>query len=339
MNLRATIAILTFNGEEYLEDLLDKATSQRAPFGFEVLVIDSGSTDRTLEIVRRNPGIRLHQIPNEEFGHGRTRNLAAQLANGEFMVFLTQDAVPAHPGWLEQMLRPFEMVGEQLACVFGKQVPRGDCCPTVKRELHGFFGSFGHDHCVSLQYRNPWFGEDQAIADAVGFFSDVNSAVRRSLLLEMPYEDVDYAEDQVFGRAVVAAGMIKAYAPLGSVYHSHSYPPATYVRRMYDEFVGLRRLTGAPVAMPIRELMLGWIRPTVGDWRFVLRDATYSRKAKVKWMVLAPVYNIGRRTAIRLASRERSSRLDQWLSLERRARESGKRSTTAPAGSTSAERS
>lgn len=337
MSPRATVVILTFNGEEFLQGLLDSATTQVTDFDYDVLVIDSGSTDATLEIVRGFEDVRLHEIPNAEFGHGRTRNLAVTMTDAEFVVFLTQDAIPAHDGWLAEMIRPFDAIGPKLACVFGKQVPRPDCCPTVKRDLLTFFGSFGADHCVSVQYANPRF-EGEALRDAVGFFSDVNSAVRRSVLVATPYADVNYAEDQMFGRAVVAAGMLKAYSPLGSVHHSHSYPPITYMRRIYDEFDGLRALAGRGIRIPLRQVAFGWIRPTLGDWRFVARDRSYGPKAKLKWFVLAPSYNLLRRVAMRAAMNSRSARVRRWLSLEGRTR-AGQPAGGAATASTSIESS
>jgi rhamnosyltransferase len=105
--ISASIVVLTFNGEEFLNDLLYMATSQVSSRGFEVIVIDSGSKDRTLEIVGAYPTVKLVQIPNAEFGHGKTRNKACDLAKGDYVLFLTQDAVPAHTGWLEYMLEPF----------------------------------------------------------------------------------------------------------------------------------------------------------------------------------------------------------------------------------------
>jgi rhamnosyltransferase len=315
---RVTVALLTFNGQEYLRDLLNALDAQESPAGHEVLVIDSGSNDATLDIVAEYPHVRLHQIPNTEFGHGRTRNLALSLASGEVVMFITQDAVPAHPRWMIEMLRPFD-VHDDVVCVFGKQLPRPDCCPTVKRDVLGLFSSFGPDHAISLQLEGPLETVPQC-RDAATFFSDVNSAVQRQWALAHPYEDVDYAEDQAFGRDVIAAGKIKAYAPLGSVWHSHNYPPVTYLRRMYDEFAGLRRTTGQAIPLGRRELLVGWVRPTLADWRFTLRDPAYGPLAKLKWLAQAPVYNIFRRVAIRAAARERPSGLDGWLALEGRTR-------------------
>ena len=104
MKTDATIVIPTFNGEEFLIEVIEAIFNQKTTKTYELLIIDSGSTDRTLEIIAKYPKIRLHQIPNKEFGHGRTRNLAVEMANSEFVVFLTQDATPSHDQWLDYLL-------------------------------------------------------------------------------------------------------------------------------------------------------------------------------------------------------------------------------------------
>src|SRR4029077_13851805 len=97
--MKATIAILTYNAGEPIKELLDSCLGQGVDFPFEVLVIDSGSTDGTVEAVRSRNTVRLHQIPNSSFGHGRTRNLAVEQAKGDFVVFVTQDATAAAEHW------------------------------------------------------------------------------------------------------------------------------------------------------------------------------------------------------------------------------------------------
>src|SRR5438105_349485 len=122
MKNHVTVAVLTYNAEEFLRDLLKAIETQKTQRKVEILVIDSGSSDQTLEILKDFSDVRLHQIPNSEFGHGKTRNQAVELASGEFVLFLTQDAVPAHEYWLESMVEPFE-ISDKVGCVVGKQIP------------------------------------------------------------------------------------------------------------------------------------------------------------------------------------------------------------------------
>lgn len=309
--VRATIAIPTYNGIEFIDAVLDACLRQSAAFPFEVLVIDSGSTDGTLDAVRRRPAVRLHQILQSEFGHGRTRNLAVMLAKGEFILFLTQDAVPASSIWMQEMLRPFEL-SDDVACVFGKQVPRPDCCPTVKRDVINHFWTFGADPFIVLQVDNPRL-TSQVERDMLTFFSDVNSAVRRRTIEKIPFRDVPYAEDQALGRDVIEAGLIKAYAPLGAVFHSHSYSLRRYFARMYDEMLGLWKTSGRTIDTSVPRHIAIVARGTLGDWRFILSDRDYSAARKLYWFVQTPFYNLARRVAVRLARRSDLPSWAAWL--------------------------
>ena len=286
----ATVTILTYNGEEYLERILEQLRRQELDGGFEVLVIDSGSTDSTLDIVRRFPEVRLHEIPNAEFGHGRTRNLAAQLANGEFVAYLTHDAVPTSRHWLRELLAPFAM-DERIVAVMGKQVPRPGCFHLLKYDIRGIFAVFGSDFGSSVFSKVD--AMDDATLGALGFYSDVNSAARRDFLLEtIPYRDVPYAEDQLFGRDVIEAGYRKAYAPRAAVEHSNDLTLDEYGKRIFDETVGLRRI-GFPIPRMSRAGQLRLtLRGIAGDTLRILRDGDFSWRRKLYWLVVNPAFQI-----------------------------------------------
>jgi len=294
--LRATIAILTFNGQEFLDEVLRACLAQEAPFGFEVLVIDSGSTDSTLDIVARHPAARLHQIPNREFAHGRTRNLAASIAGGEIVVFLTQDATPVGPNWLVDLLAPFG-ADPEVAGVFGRQVPRPGSSPAASRDMLDLF-------------RDP----------PPGFFSNVCSAVNRSALVAVPFRDVNYAEDQAFAMDVAAAGGLVSYAPAATVRHSHELALNMYFRRMYDEARGIASLGRKPHSGLVW-LTGAAVRGTVKDWCYLATQPNYTVRAKVWWALKVPMYNVARRSAIWLAGRPLPSWLTGFLSLDARRRQ------------------
>jgi rhamnosyltransferase len=296
--LAATVVILTYNGERYLEDILVAVEEQRFDGEIEILVIDSGSTDGTLEIVAAHPKVRLHEIPNSEFGHGRTRGLAAQLAKGRVVVYLTHDAVPAHDRWLYEMLKPFEL-SDRVAGVLGKQVARAHCFPLLKYEIRSVFGSFGPDFGTSLFYWDD-FVETEAVGNAVTFYSDANSAALREVLTgPVPYRDVSYAEDQMLGRDLIAAGYFKAYASRAAVVHSNDMTLREYDDRMFEETQGLREV-GIDVAVPsvwvvARRLLRGIVRDEIS----ILRDRDYSLLRKVIWSLINPMYHMQKWRGVR----------------------------------------
>jgi glycosyltransferase involved in cell wall biosynthesis len=302
---KVTVFIPTYNGEKYLGDILEALTRQQVDFGFETLIIDSGSTDATLKIIadrqQRGQQIRLHTIPNSEYGHGKTRNLAAQMAHGAIVVYLSHDAVPAHDRWLHEMVRPFE-VNDKIAGVMGKQIPRPHCIPLLKYEIQSVFRNFGPDFGTAVFYKDD-FVKDQGTYDAICFYSDVNSAGRKEYLTsKLPYQDVRYAEDQLMGRDIIDNGYYKVYAARGSVIHSNDLSLSEYSSRLFDETLGLRKI-GLPVAVPSRKLIckLG-LKGMLKDTVRILRDGEYSRKRKLYWVVVNPLFHIEKWRGVRRAA-------------------------------------
>lgn len=305
-SVKATVFIPTYNGEEYLPDILKMLFRQKVSFDFEVLIIDSGSTDDTMNIIARyqksHKNLKLHEIPNTEFGHGKTRNLAAQMANGEFIVYLSHDAIPAHDRWLTEMLAPFA-ISDKVKAVLGKQDPRRFCFPLMKYDIQNVFRAIGSDHGTTL-YMKPDNKLTDGELDFLGFYSDVNSATRRDFLLkEIPYQDVPYSEDQLFGKDVIRAGYIKAYAPKGNVVHSNDVTLGEYRMRMFDETIGLRKTGHTIVALTPLRLWRHMASGAVKDSIRILRDGQYSRKRKLYWLVLNPLYHVQRWRGYNLAAR------------------------------------
>jgi len=299
---RATVAILTYNGERYLRRILESVHAQEVDGGFEVLVIDSGSTDGTLEIVRDFPDTILHEIPNSEFGHGKTRNLAAALSRGEFVAYLTHDAIPVSSTWLAELLRPFEL-DPLIVGVTGKQVPRPGCFPLLKYEIQGVFRNLGPDFGTTVFHGGDFVTSD-GIRDAIGFYSDVNSAARVAFLREVvPYRDVRYAEDQLFGRDLIAAGYHKAYAPRAAVEHSNDLTLAEYGRRIFDETVGLREIGFEIPPMSRAQQLRLTLRSVAGDSLRILGDPEFSWRRKLWWLAMNPRYHVRKWWSYRISTR------------------------------------
>lgn len=297
----ATVAVLTYNGETYLEQILSAVEGQAIDGEVDILVIDSGSTDGTLGIVARHPAVRLHQIPNSEFGHGKTRNLAARLARGEFIAYLTHDAIPATDGWLRELLAPLRDTAADIKAVMGKQIPRPGCFPLLKYEIEGVFAGFGPDFGTTV-FSDDGTAKEQGLIDALSFYSDVNSATRTAFLRdEIPYRDVRYSEDMMFGQDIIEAGYKKAYAPRGAVIHSNDLTLDEYGKRMFDETVALRQI-GKPIPPMRRRAQLRMtVRGILADSIRIVRD-DYSRVGTLRWLLVNPSFHRAKWRAYRAAT-------------------------------------
>ncbi len=298
-----SVVIPVKDGERYLEELLAAVASQ--PHNPEVLVVDSGSRDRSVEIARA-AGVTVLEIPPEDFGHGKTRNLAAENTSGELVCFLTQDATPID-GWLDAYARAFSL-DERVGAAFGPHLARKETSPMIARELEEFFSSFSPNGEPTIQRS----GDEP-------FLSNVNACYRRTCWEEIRFRDISYAEDQAFGRDLLAAGWVKVYHPSAAVLHAHDYGPLEFMRRYFDEYRGLRDSAGH--IEPIRPR--GWLgdarRETAAD-RDWMAERSFTRRERTYWTARAALHHGSRRVFSALGSR--SDRLPKWtqsrLSLEAR---------------------
>jgi glycosyltransferase involved in cell wall biosynthesis len=230
--MTVTVAIPVLNGGPTLADVLHAVREQQLDRPVELLIIDSGSTDGSIDAARRF-GARLIEIPQHEFSHGGTRNRLMELATGDHVAFLTQDSVPAGAGWLAALLGGFALAGD-VALVCGPYLPRPGDSPMVRRELLEFFARFGGTR-VDRGDGGP---------GPATFFSSANGAVARWAWERIPFRPIAYAEDQQLARDMLAAGLARAYVPEAAVVHSHDHPPLRALRRYFADFRALAEVHG-----------------------------------------------------------------------------------------------
>jgi rhamnosyltransferase len=87
----ASVVIPTLDAGPEFAHTLAAVRAQAGVGEVELIVLDSESRDRTVELAR-NAGARVRRIVRSTFNHGHTRNVGAALARGRFVAFLTQDA-------------------------------------------------------------------------------------------------------------------------------------------------------------------------------------------------------------------------------------------------------
>ncbi|MBN1530848.1 MAG: glycosyltransferase [Thermoleophilaceae bacterium] len=280
-----SVVIPVKDGGERFGALLEALRRERPD---EVLVVDSGSRDGSVERARA-AGARVVEIPPEEFGHGRTRNLAAERTTGDLICFLTQDAVPAE-GWLDAYRDAFEL-GERVGAAYGPHLPHPDTSPMIARELTEFFAGFAPDGRPVVQ------GPGDPL-----FLSNVNACYRRECWEEIRFPDVPYAEDQAFARAMPAAGWSKVYSPGAAVLHAHDYGPVEFMRRYFDEYRGLRETIDHVEPLSARGV-LGLTRRQVAADRRWMAERSLPLGERARWTARSALHHSSRQVFAGLGSR------------------------------------
>lgn len=221
---KVSVIIPTLNAGTIFEQVLDALTGQSTPWPFEILVIDSGSTDQTLQTIAQFPDVRLHTIDKSEFNHGGTRNLGARLTSGEFIAFLTHDALPYNDRWLYNLVTSIER-HPRAAGAFGKHLAYPDASAFTKRDLNNHFDMFTRMPLAVGKNTDTklWRQKDIQWQQKLHFYSDNNSCMRRSVFEDIPYREVQFGEDQLWAWDIINAGFEKVYAPQAAVYHSHDF--------------------------------------------------------------------------------------------------------------------
>ncbi|HEY0834351.1 MAG TPA: glycosyltransferase [Azospirillum sp.] len=272
----ASVVIPTKNGGALFRRVLDAVRAQTTAAPFEVVVVDSGSTDGTAEACAGLDGVRLHRIPPQEFGHGRTRNLGVSLARGDFVALITQDALPAHGRWLAELLSPFD-ADPAVAGVFGRHAAHADADPFTRRDLDAFFDGLAAGPAVVRVDDPARWRADAAWRRRLAYFSNNNSALRRAVWEGIPFPDVEFAEDQAWAARVLEAGHAKAYADRALVFHSHAYGFSERLGRCFDEAAALRALDGRKLCPTPLHFLTGLGGRIALDQLYALRSGLYAR--------------------------------------------------------------
>ena len=222
-----SIVIPVKNGGEGLRSSLQAIRGQRVHDDVDVVVVDSGSTDGSQELAR-SFGARVHEISPTEFNHGATRNLGAQLAEGDTIVFTVDDALPVGQLWLEELTAPLRKQN-RFAGTYSRQIAYDDAPPYQRHYIDYRFGPEARVQSAT---------EPGELTVATTLFSNVSSAIRREVLERYPLpDDVMIGEDLEWCGRVLLAGYEVAYVPDSVVLHSHRYTNGALFRRYFDQGV------------------------------------------------------------------------------------------------------
>ena len=281
-----SVVIPVRNGGDDLRRCLEAVARQQVADEVEVLVVDSASTDGSVELAREL-GARVEPIAVEDFDHGGTRNLGAELARGEAVVFTSQDAYPVNDSWLARLTAPLA-ADERVAGVYGRQVAHLDAHPPEAYFLDFLYGPEPRVQEAS--------GREQLSMETT-LFSNVTSAIRRELLERFPFaDDIVMSEDQEWAARVLLAGYRLVYEPDAVVRHSHPYTIAAAFKRFFDSGASADRAF-MPVPGSERVLRRNAIRYGRGELSWLWRNGHR------RWIPYAVVYELAKFAGLQLGAR------------------------------------
>jgi len=291
--VETTIIILTKNAGKGFKKTLGGIFSQKYDGVFEVLMIDSGSTDETLGIAEKYR-ITLIKIKPEEFNHGKTRNLGVENANGKYMVFITQDAIPKDDHWLENLIN--NLKDDKIAGVYGRQIAKDDATPMEK-----FFLSQQYPPLKIIRsLNNMGKGVDnRGLQHGGAIFSNANSAIKKEYLEKYKFpEDLVFGEDQVWCKKVLSARYNIVYDPSAAVYHSHNYSLKTTFQRFFD-LGSVLWILHDKRSYGLLDFIRDGLRYEIKELKFLLKEG------HVVWIPCAIIYDILKFMGVFLGKKEK----------------------------------
>jgi rhamnosyltransferase len=263
-----SIIMRSYNEAWALRETLPALQAQEYK-NWELIVIDSGSTDGSVELIRQaRPKHFIHIAPHE-YNPSRVINQGMQLAGSELGIFLNADATPQGNNWLRPLAEG--LLDARVAAVFGRQIPRPDCQAV-----------FAHDY-------ERCFGVKRESAKWEHFFSMASSGLRKDIWARRGFNPrLQYSEDDEYTRWCRMQGYEVVYVPESVAMHSHNYTPAQAFKRSFGEgralaavWNGKRRDFNCP-----RTVLLGWFNDARRDLGFCARTSRlreWPRALKIRW--------------------------------------------------------
>jgi glycosyltransferase involved in cell wall biosynthesis len=246
----ASIIIRCYNEREHIGKLLHGIFQQNYD-EFEVILVDSGSTDGTLEVAQEYPIDDILYVDPQEFSFGRALNKGIANASGDYCVFASAHVYPKFHDWLTRLVEKFE---EDIALVYGKQR--------------------GNDQTKFPEKRifRQWFPDYDREQQRIPFCNNANCAIRRSVWEEFPYdEELPGLEDLDWAKRVRNAGWEISYASEATIVHVHDETMPEVYNRYEREALAHKQI------MPDQQFSLAdftkmFVYNTVTDYRAALSE-------------------------------------------------------------------
>jgi GT2 family glycosyltransferase len=301
---RLTVSVIlpVKNGAAHLADLLPVLLRQQAACNLEIIAVDSGSADDSVDILIEH-GATVVAIEPASFNHGLTRNLGATHAHGDVLVFLNQTALPADPMWLETLVAPLT-IDSDVVGVCSRVQPRSEADPLTRLDGNRDPSGSGERQIRRIEDWDQYARSSESERRLLVNFHTVSAAIRPGVLQEIPFREVLMGEDILWAKEVLEAGYAIQHEPDSVVLHSHDYSFIEILQRNVDDALANRDVVGRALSIDDVEPL---IRHLVdADMRYLAGESELREEDLQEWRVRSTM----RRTA---------QAVGQWLGGNREA--------------------
>jgi glycosyltransferase involved in cell wall biosynthesis len=245
-----SIIIRCYNEREHIGRLLHGINEQTVD-DVEIILVDSGSTDGTIEVAEQFDVDEIVYIDPENFSFGRALNYGCEAANGEYCVIASAHVYPKRDDWIERLLEKFE---EDIALVYGKQ--RGNNVTTFSEN----------------QIFEQWFPKQDIERQDHPFCNNANAAIRRELWEEYPYDErLTGLEDVDWAKRVQKDGYDISYASEAEIIHVHDETAKEVFNRYRREAFAHKQIMPRQ-SFSLFDFIRLWVTNTVSDYRSALQE-------------------------------------------------------------------
>lgn len=220
--MTCSIIIRAFNEEKFIRQLFEGVGKQETSIDVEVILVDSGSNDNTVQIAQ-DYGAKVIYIKPEDFSFGRALNLGCAAAKGEILLFASAHVYPVYTDWIARMTKPFE--DAKIALVYGRQIGHSSSKYSEK------------------QLFKKWFPEHSNYSQDNPFCNNANTAIRRELWESVKYdENLTGLEDLDWANKILKLGYKIAYEARATIVHIHEETPKKIFNRYYREAIAIKNI-------------------------------------------------------------------------------------------------
>jgi rhamnosyltransferase len=283
---KVSFVLPTRNVDGNISSLLGSIFSQNYSGEIEVLIMDS-SDDKTPEIARQFP-VRFVRVEPDDYNYGKTRNEGVAMTDGDFLVFLSTDVEIRDKNWLSKLTQNFD--DPKVAGVYGRQIPKENSTP-----MEQFF--ILNTYPAESSVYAPKNGK---LEKGLVFFSNTNSAIRRSVWERIKIPEMLKSEDQEWAKRVLLSGYRIVYDAEAAVYHSHKYSMKGVFHEYFDSGAAMPALQqDKSLDYSMGRFVFDGVRFVLGEYKFMARNGHWH------WIPYAIIYDLMKFLGIFLGSKQR----------------------------------